>query len=200
MFSLESFLIAVNLKLDSQCEQERLREVVKSLSSIIIAFDFDLNGQYRSYVDHRFTYEQLLYLCCVKINQLKVPTFENHMFKTPNSAFRPFSINLKQDEIVRRLISSDCLAVLYFMDKNDDGSLWRQLYGLIGSSIMKYLFIYAYMFKPLENNPHVYIQICGPKFNFAYKGLMARKLEADEKAILTKWTLKKEKFNEPELV
>lgn len=201
-FSLESFLVAINLKLESKSDEDQLKDVLKKLSSIIIAFDFDLKGQYRSYIDRRFTYEQLLYLCYIKINESKVASFENHMFKMSNSSMNnsnssalapsTSALNLtNQGELERKLNASDNLSILYFMSKNGDGAQWRLLHSLIGSSIMKYLFLYAFMFKQLESASSTYVQICGTKFTFVYKSLISQKLQVDEKAIEAKSVLKK---------
>ena len=201
-FSLESFLVAINLKLESKSDEDQLKDVLKKLSSIIIAFDFDLKGQYRSYIDRRFTYEQLLYLCYIKINESKVASFENHMFKMSNSSMNnsnsgalapsTSALNLtNQGELERKLNASDNLSILYFMSKNGDGAQWRLLHSLIGSSIMKYLFLYAFMFKQLESAPSTYVQICGTKFTFVYRSLISQKLQVDEKAIEAKSVLKK---------
>lgn len=199
-FSLESFLLTVNLKLDSKSEEDRLKEVLKRLSPILIAFDFELKGPYRSYVDRRFTYEQLLYLCCLKINESKMPAYENHMLKSTNlSALQSISQNLsnQKQEVERKLLATENLSILYFLDKNGDGALWRELHALVGSSIMKYLFIYGFMFKLQHGTPSTYIQISGTKFNYAYKNLVTRKLAIDEKAIASKSSFKK-RSNPPE--
>lgn len=196
VFSLESYLLAVNLKLNSKCDEERLRDVTKHLSSIIIAFDFELNGQYRSYIDRRSTYEQLIFLCSLKANESKIPLFDNHMLKSNITSLQRVSQNLdNQLEVERKLIASDNLSILYFMDKTGDGAYWRQLHALVGSSIMKYLLINGFIFKLQEGTPSTYIQVCGVKFTFIYRELVSRKLEIDEKAIATKTTKRKSSTN-----
>lgn len=192
VFTLESFFVTINLKLNSKCEEDTLKETLKRLSSIIVAFDFELNGPYRSYVDRRFSYEQLLYLCCLKINESKMPAFDNHMLKSNLTALQSITQNLNnQADIERKLVTSENLSLLYFIDKNGDGASWRQLHGLIGSSIMKYLLLYGFIFKLQKGSTSTYVQLCGPRFNFVFRNLVAHKLEADEKAIISKCVQKK---------
>ena len=71
VYSLESFLIEVNCKTKNQEEKNELNLVLKNLSSIIIAFDFKLKGPFISYNDKRYTYEQILLLCCLKLKESK---------------------------------------------------------------------------------------------------------------------------------
>lgn len=192
VFTLESFLLQVNLKLETKYE-ESFKNVLKNLSTIIIAFDFEFTGKFRSYIDTRYTYEQLLYDCFLKINNSNLPSDSNHMFKINDFAKKNLDVNATQSEIESKLKSIGNLAVLYFMDKTGDGEQWRKLHSLIGRSIMKYIFLYAFTFRRLETSPNCYVQICGTRFNFAYKGLIARKLLNDEKAIMKKTLAKREK-------
>lgn len=195
VFSLESYLNFINLKLSSKYEEERLKEITKRLSSIIIAFDFEFNAQYRSYIDRRFTYEQLLFLCSIKINESKTPFYENHMLKSNLTSLQTISQNLtNQNDIERKLLTCENLSILYFMDKDGEGPYWRQLHDLVGGSILKYLLIYGFIFKLQNGTPSTYVQVCGVKFTFIYRELVNRKLEIDEKAIATK-TSKKRKSN-----
>ena len=48
-----------------------------------IKTDHIQKGPYRSYIDTRYTYEQLLLLCYLKINESR-DKFENHMFAISN--------------------------------------------------------------------------------------------------------------------
>lgn len=164
VFSLESFLIEINLKLKTQEEKEQLSLVLKNLSKIIIAFDFKFKGPYQCYVDKRYTYEQLLLLCCLKLKESKYFIHENHMFLTNlkqyNSGLNNLKLsqmnNPKLDEI---LLSSENLSICYFISKSDDGKYWRLLHSLIGSSIFKYLILYSYMFRTLNDSNSSYIQM-----------------------------------------
>ena len=46
---------------------------------------------------------------------------------------------------------------------------------------MKYLFMYAFMFRRIDDNKNTHVQISGIKFNTNFKQHVARKLALDEK-------------------
>lgn len=62
------------------------------------------------------------------------------------------------------------------------GIWWRRLHGIVGSSIIKYLLLYSYLFRRINDRQNTHIQICGVRLNSIYKQLIAQKLQADEKA------------------
>lgn len=196
VLSLEAYLLEINPKLNND-EKEKIKSILKNLSSIIIAFDFKFKGPIKSVVDKRFSYEQLLYLCYVKINESKLPAHENHMFKNSSYSSTIFSknvISLPAQEIERKLLSTDNLSLGYFLNKNQsyDAVHWRQFYEIVGFSIFKLLIIHSSMFRQLKNSKQKnYIQICGTRFNFAYKSLVSEKLKIDEKQIEEKLKSKK---------
>jgi hypothetical protein len=197
VYTLEAFFNEINLKLTDKSEQERLKKCVKNLASVIVAFDFKLTGPLKSYIDKRFTYEQLLYLCFIKINE-SAPSakfFENHMFKTNvnNSNIRNVkaNLNLPASELEKRMASTENLAICYFLSRQNgenvgDGVYWRELFDLVGSSITKYIIIYSYLFRKVNNSKNVYVQISGPKFNVTFRTLIQDKLVSDEKMIKEK--------------
>jgi hypothetical protein len=197
VYTLEAFFNEINLKLAEKTDQERLKRCVKNLANIIVAFDFKLTGPLKSYVDKRFTYEQLLYLCFIKINESaqNAKFFENHMFKSnisnPNIKNVKANLNLPSIELEKRLASIENLAICYFLSRQNgentgDGVYWRELFDLVGSSITKYIIIYSYLFRKVNNSNNVYVQISGPKFNLTFKTLIQDKLVSDEKMIVEK--------------
>ena len=161
VYSLESFLIEVNLKLTDQNEKDKLKTLLQHLSTIVIAFDFKLNGPFKSCIDKRFTYEQLLYLCYVKINDSKLHIHENHMLKTANKfAASNFNANLNlnflklpKNELEKKLFAIENISLSYFLakDESSDGKYWRELYDLVGGSIMKFILQYSFVFRRLKN-------------------------------------------------
>jgi hypothetical protein len=217
VYTLEAFFAEINLKLTDKADQEKLKRCTRSLSSVFIAFDFKLTGPFKSYVDKRFTYEQLLYLCFIKISEsagLHEKFFENHMLKTtlshPGAKNIKANMSLPPHELEKRLASTENLSICYFLSRHNgqnaaDGAHWRELFDVIGCSIMKYIIIYSYMFRKVSNNKNVYVQISGPKFNLMYKGLIQRKLESDEAMIKQKikqsvLDRRTRRFNQPPVI
>ena len=164
VYSLESFLIEVNCKTKNQEEKNELNFVLKNLSSIIIAFDFKLKGPFISYNDKRYTYVQILLLCCLKLKESKYFTHENHMFLTNlkqyNNGLKNLSLShLNSNQLEDTLLASENLTICYFMCKSHDGKYWRKLHSLIGSSIFKYLILYSYIFRATNESKSTYIQM-----------------------------------------
>ena len=188
--TLESFLTEINLTF-AQSDEEKLKKCIKNLSHIFIAFDFKLSGPFKSYVDRRFTYEQLIYLCFMKINESAstVKFYESHMFKSNNYAtiaknFKNI-LNLPPNELEKRLASTENLSICYFLSRKNgenfaDGIYWRELFDLIGSSITKYIILYSSLFRKIQNNKNVYVQVSGLKFCATFRDLIREKLELDE--------------------
>lgn len=187
VFTLESFLLAINLKLENKQQEKELKEVLHNLSSILIAFDFEFKGNYNCYVDKRFSYEQLVYLCFLKINEsTNVPRHQSHLFKTNLGQNADVKLNLTDEQIERKLNTTDNLAVMYFMDKCNDGAQWRKLHSLVGSSVLKYLFLYAWMFKTVNSSSKCYVQVCGARINFFFRSITGKKFKTDEKVLTQK--------------
>lgn len=201
VYTLEAFLYAINLKLPGDEEKERLRSCLrKGLSHILIAFDFDMKSTYKSYIDRKLSYEQLIYLIYYRVNES--PFFAAHMFRSS----QPLSAHIKDvnahmamspRDLEQRLVSTENLSVCYFFSKSSsyttDGIYWRELFELVGSSIMKYILTYACLFRKIQNNENVYIQVGGLKFNLIGRGLVSKKLEQDEKQMRDK---KQRKFEQ----
>ena len=90
-----------------------------------------MKGPFKSYIDKRYTYEQLLLLCYLKVNEAK-HKFESHMFITntraANSSWSGQSTNqltlnhfhLTPNELEKRLMSTENLSIGYFLSKNND--------------------------------------------------------------------------------
>ena len=164
IFSIESFLIEINCKMKTQDDRDKLQSILKQLSSIVIAFDFKFKGPFQSYIDTRYSYEQLLLLVCLKLKESKLFDHENHMFLTNlkqyNSGFNNLKLsqlnNINLEDI---LLSSDNLSICYFLSKDDDGKYWRELHSLVGSSILKYLLLYSYMFRGVKDARNSCIQM-----------------------------------------
>ena len=209
VFSLESFLIEVNLKLTDQNEKDKLKTLLQRLSTIVIAFDFKLNGPFKSCIDKRFTYEQLLYLCYVKINDSKLPIHENHMLKTANkfaanNANASLNLNflkLPKNELEKKLFAIENISLSYFLakDESSDGKYWRELYDLIGCSVMKFILQYSFVFRRLKNKAPggIYVQVCGCKLNAVHKSLLAKKMKMEDKSIVEKSLNKKKARKAP---
>jgi hypothetical protein len=191
VYSLESFLKQVNLKLENESDKESIKKTLQGLSHVVIAFNFKLNGPFLSYVDKRYSYEQLLYLCYLKVNESNLPIHQNHMFKsTPNPRLQYVKkdnnlncLNLTAVQLEKKLLSLENISISYFLSKSSDGFYWRALFQLIGGSIMKYLLMYSFMFRRLQHSTNNYVQICGCKLNYIYRDMVAQKLNQDEKSI-----------------
>jgi hypothetical protein len=197
VYTVEAFLNEVNLKLSSKDDEERLKKILKKLSHILIAFDFKLNGQFKSYIDKRYSFEQLLYLCFIKINESKSKFYDSHMLKSNNykNVIKTMKncINLPQNELEKKLFSIENLSMCYFLsnrqnkeNKMMDCFYWRELFDLIGCSIIKYILIYSYIFRRITSSKNVYVQLSGPKFNSMHKTLVKEKLEHNEKIVIDK--------------
>ncbi|CAF0825356.1 unnamed protein product [Brachionus calyciflorus] len=190
VLTLEAFFLEINLKLD-QKENEQLKRILRNLSSIVIAFDFNFKGPFKSIIDKKFTYEQFLYLSFVKINESNLLIHQNHMLKAglySNTGvlvknFNSF-INLPANEIEKKLSSSENLTLCYFLNRNlsNDGIYWRQLYDIVGMHIMKYILMYSFIFRKIDHPKsfNTYVQISGTKFTYIFKYLVAKKLQIDE--------------------
>jgi hypothetical protein len=164
VYSLESFLNEINCKMNSQEDKDRLSLVLHKLSTIFIAFDFNFKGPYFSIIDKRYTYEQIILLCCVKLKESNLFCHQNHVFLTNINQFNSNlkSINLSQlnsNNLEEILLATGNMSICYFMSKNDEGYYWRQLYSLIGNSIFKYLMLYSYIFRSINTNLKSYIQM-----------------------------------------
>lgn len=216
VLSLEAFFMEINLKLNKE-ETNNLKNILKNLSSIVITFDFDFKGPFKSIIDKRFSYEHLLYLCYVKINESNIPDHENHMLRagkfSNNGLVKNFQANFKlsPNEIEKKLIATENLTLCYFLSKeqHNDGPYWRLLHDLVGFSIMKYILLYSFIFRKI-NHPksfNNYVQVCGTKFSFSFRPIVFRKLVEDElrfKSNLIKKSEKKqekdEKLNKPKIL
>ena len=183
VYSLESFLLEVNCKMPSVEDEEKLKAVLKQLQLIVVAFDFNFKGPFRSYIDKRYSFEQLLLLCYLKVQEPKLAFYENHMFKQPKFTKKDSELDLSlhfklpQSELEVKLSSTENLSICYFLSKDKP---WRELYSLIGYSIMKYLIIYSFMFERLGSGIDSFVQISGCKFTAVYKTLIAQKLKINE--------------------
>ncbi|RNA36384.1 telomerase reverse transcriptase [Brachionus plicatilis] len=188
VLSLEAFFMEINLKLNRE-DTERLRKILKNLSSIVIAFDFEFKGPFKSIIDKRYSYEHLLYLCYVKINESSLPLHENHMLRagkfSSKDIIKDFQINLKliPNEVEKKLLATENLTISYFLSKTEqnDGLYWRLLHDLVGFSIMKYILLYSFIFRKINHPTSLnnYVQVSGIKFSFAYKTLVSKKLKMD---------------------
>ena len=196
VYSLETFLKECRLKLKSAQDELKLKEIIKNLSKIVICFDFKLNGPFKSYIDTRYSYAQILYLCYIKINESDdIQIFENHMMrakKKPNSPnyvqINDILLKLPEPELERKLLSFENLSLSYFLStksNQDDGFYWKELHNLVGSSIMKHILLYSYIFRRLDTSVS-YVQVSGAWFNKMQKQLIAKKLDLDEKSIKKK--------------
>jgi hypothetical protein len=202
VFSLEAFLLEVNLKLSNSIDEERLKNVLKNLNMVLVAFDFDFSGPFRSYIDKRYSFEQLLFLCLIKINESKLFIHENHMFKLQSKyGVPPPPLNLKdvsiaQKDLEKKLLATENMSLCYLLSKTHDGVYWRELHELIGSSIMKYILIYGFVFRRIKNNnsSNMFVQISGCKLNSVYRTLIAKKLKEEEKILLEKSKTKSSKI------
>ena len=164
VYSLESFLAQINCKMKSHEEKDQLSLVLHKLSAIFIAFDFNFKGPYLSIIDKRYTYEQIILLCCLKLKESKFFCHQNHVFLTNINSFNSNlkTLNLSQmksknlDEI---LLATGNMSICYFLSQNDEGYYWRQFYSLIGCSVFKYLILYSYVFRSLDSDSKSYIQM-----------------------------------------
>ncbi len=189
IFSLESFLIEINFfgHVITKSNQDELKLILKHLSAIKITFDFKFKGPFKSQIDTRYSYEQLLLLCYLKINESR-DQFDNHMLITSQNVWNNNyqltlkNLSLSPNELENRLMSVENLSLCYFLSRkpNSDGVYWRKLHSIIGSSIMKYLILYAFIFRRLDNYKNTHIQISGIKFSYVYKIHVIKKLSEDE--------------------
>ena len=200
VLSLEVFFMEINLKLNPE-KLECLRQILKNLSSIVITFDFEFKGPFKSIIDKRYSYEHFLYLCYVKINESCLPGHENHMLRAGkfanNGLIKDFHANftLSPNEIEKKLKATENLTLCYFLSKKeqDDGLYWRLLYELVGFSIMKYILLYSFIFRKINDpkKPNNYIQISGTKFSFCFKSLVLKKLAIDKQKFESKFKAEK---------
>lgn len=173
VYSLESFLIEINCKMNSQEEKNLLSSVLKKLSKIFVAFDFNFKGPYISYTDKRYTYEQILLLCCLKLKESPLFSHENHVFLTNLKQFGTGWHNVTLSQLNSKnlrdvLLATDNMSLCYFLSQNDEGLHWQQLYSLIGSSVFKYLILYSYVFRSLDTSAKSYIQMLDSIFFFLF--------------------------------
>ena len=232
VYSLEAFLNTINLKLkkshpssdndNDKQQQQQLKHVLAKLAHIMIAFDFKLTPDASPSATHRvksivltgkYTYEQILYLCYLKVNEFKsIAFFDNHLMRDPVTRYGTAAaattsgnsgvsrnveamLRLTPAELEKKLLLYENLAVSYFLSRGEhyDGPHWRALYELVGSSIMQYILIYAYVFRRLvasSSSSFVgYVQVSGCRFNRVYKSLVASRIERDEKSIREKSAL-----------
>ena len=97
-------------------------------------------------------------------------------------------ISFPQKELEKKLLAIENMSLCYFLSKSAEGLYWRELHDLVGSSIMKYIFIYSFVFRRLrnKNSSNVYVQLVGRKLNSIYKKFIAEKLKEDEAFIIKK--------------
>ena len=203
VFSLDAFLLEVNLKQSNSIDKKRLKNTLNNLKSILVAFDFKFSGPYRSYIDKRYSFEQLLCLCLIKINESKLYKHENHMFKHQHkfgaSTHMPNlkDVNVPQKDLEKKLLATENMSICYLLSRSGDGIYWRELHELIGSSIMKYIFIYGFVFRRIQNNnsSNMFVQISGCKLSSIYKTLIANKLKDEEKIMIEKFQRKTSKID-----
>lgn len=190
VYTLEGYLRETNFKLTTLQDKQELLQVLTHLSSVVVAFDFEFKGRYTMYIDKRTSYEQILLLCYLNIRDNKTK-FNTHMLidtsrpsfgKIANTNIKFESINLPREQLCKKLIDLNNNTLGYFLSLNefDDGIYWRRLHTLIGSSLFKYLIIYAYMFRRVDNVHNSHVQICGPRFNVACKKLLAKRLDSQK--------------------
>jgi hypothetical protein len=206
VYSLNSFLYEVNCNMKNKNDDLRLRKLLLCLSKVTIAFDFKLDGPFKSMIDTRYTYEQTLYLCYHKVNESKFQTHIDHMFRSnPNPKYFGDSelsnLYLPQEQLEKKLLAYDNLSLCYFLSKAPhDGVYWRELFSLIGASIFKYILLYSYVFRQLSKDECVYVQVCGRKMNTVYKSLMNRYLTDEDKNFWCNNATHKAKINDHQAV
>jgi hypothetical protein len=197
VFTLEHFLAEINYK-PPIGKVDLYKKVISKLSPLlIITFDIELNGPFKSYIDDRYSYEQLLYMCYVRANDPKLAfIYEKHTFKYEKTNY--FSLyknnmlefhqklnmelfNSSPEVLKRKLLATENLAICYFLSESPhDGIVWRQLHSLVGSSILKYIFLYSFVFRRLDKSEVTYVQVCGKMFNYFHKKLSESHLELEE--------------------
>ena len=88
-------------------------------------------GPFKSYIDKRYSFEQLLLLCYFKVNESK-EKFDNHMFITrprfsnsgSNNNLSTKNLDLPEGELHNRLMASENLSLCYFLNKTDGDGKW----------------------------------------------------------------------------
>ena len=103
--------------------------VQKKYAQIYFFFLNFTKGPFKSYIDRRYTFEQLLLLCYVKVNESK-HKFDNHMFITRprqqaystqagSSGLSTKQLELTQAELRNRLMALENLSICYFLNRTD---------------------------------------------------------------------------------
>jgi len=86
---------------------------------------------------------------------------------------------MPSDELEKRLLAAENLSLCYFLSRKSDGQHWRRLHSIIGGSVLKYLILYSFMFRRVDDQRNTHVQICGVKLSYVYKGLVAKRLGGD---------------------
>jgi hypothetical protein len=185
-YTLKCLLFKLNV---DDKDSKEIQCVLNSLSKVIVTFDYEI-PDLKYTADKRFSYEQVLCQCFVKINELKLSMYRGHMFKQFNAKLnsRDF-INLNDEQIRDKLLAVENMSLSYFLSNwPQDGFHWKRLHALVGNDLFRCLLMFSCIFRRLQNTDETYVQICGVQFNQVCQKAVSRLLTVEDVSRPTPYT------------